>query len=141
MALVDPGSLGSSLLVGSLHRRSDGSLGSSSSSLVASKLSGELLLRLLLGSIKLEVGSFHGSSDLVLFSLASRDSLGISKHLLLVLGETSSRGLLGSSALFGHSDLDFVHLLLEGSRLGHQLLLFDHGLVHRLKRLGSVSSK
>merc|ERR1719169_381949 len=52
MATVDPRSLRSSLLVGSLHRCSDGSSGGGSSSLVASKLGSELLLGLLLGSIK-----------------------------------------------------------------------------------------
>merc|ERR1719183_1495659 len=155
VTLVDAGGLVGGLLVGGLHGRSDGSAGSGGSGLVASELGSEGLLGLLSssvhGSLVLLVGrgeSLHGGlvlavdGSLVLLELGVGslhglgNGLGLGSHLLLVLGETTARGSLGSSGLVGHGLLDTLHLLLESGMLLHQLLLGNSSLVHLLDGLG-----
>merc|ERR1719201_1807557 len=142
MTLVDAGGLSGGLLVGGLHGRSKGSLGGGSSSLVASELGSEGLLgllsssveRLLVGSVlggkrlhgglvlivdaslvllELGVGSLHGLGNGLGLGVTGGDGLSVSSHLLLVLGETTARGSLGSSGLVGHGLLYALHLGLE----------------------------
>merc|ERR1719183_1234760 len=163
VTLVDAGGLAGGLLVGGLHGRSDGSAGSGGSGLVASELGSEGLLGLLSSSVhgllvlgvgrgeslhgglvlavdgslvllELGVGSLHGLG----LGLTGGDGLSVGSHLLLVLGETTARGSLGSSGLVGHGLLDTLHLLLESGVLLHQLLLLNGSLVHLLDGLGSV---
>merc|ERR1719409_2110609 len=156
VTLVDAGGLVGSLLVGGLHGSSDGSAGSGSSGLVASELGSEGLLGLLSSSVEsllvgsvlggkrlhgglvLVVGSLYGLGNGLGLGVTGGDGLSVGSHLLLVLGETTARGSLGSSGLVGHGLLDTLHLGLESGVLLHQLLLLNSSLVHLLDGLGSV---
>merc|ERR1712072_1472211 len=86
---------------------------------------------------ELGVGSLHGVGNGLGLGLTGGDGLSVGSHLLLVLGETTARGSLGSSGLVGHGLLDTLHLLLESGVLLHQLLLGNSSLVHLLDGLGS----
>merc|ERR1711881_77965 len=167
VALVDPCSLGSSLLVGFGHRLSNGGLGGGVGSLVASELVSEFLLGLLLGRVEcllvlgvggrqlghgglvlsvelllvsseLEVGSLHSGSDLLTVSSGLLLGLLVGSHFLLVLGEASSRCLLCSTRLLSHLHLHGVHLSPESRVCLHGSLLGDHSFVHGHEGRGGV---
>merc|ERR1719262_235517 len=86
--------------------------------------------------LELGVGSLHGLGNGLGLGVTGGDGLSVGSHLLLVLGETTARGSLGSSGLVGHGLLDALHLGLESGVLLHQLLLLNNSLVHLLDGLG-----